>query len=112
MRIKVTGAAGPITFELNDSPAAQALATQLPLTTKVENYSNDEKIFYPEALTTENTPRSHGHQGDLAYYAPWGDVVMFYQEFSTAPGLYALGKCVDGADQISGLHGQVTIEQV
>jgi hypothetical protein len=26
--------------------------------------------------------------GTLAYYAPWGDVVMFYKEFGTASGLY------------------------
>lgn len=111
MQIKVTNNNKTILFELNDSTAAKDLAEQLPLTTTVKNYSDDEKIFYPRTLSTDNTPRSHGPQGDLAYFAPWGDVVMFYREFSTAPGLYNLGKCVSGEENIAGLTGQIRVEQ-
>lgn len=109
MKIQVSDHNHTIIFELNDSDAAQDLACQLPLTTKVENYSDDEKIFYPDQLCKTNTPFSHGHQGDLALYSPWGDVVMFYKEFSSAPGLYQLGHCVKGERQIGQLTGNITI---
>lgn len=101
-----------IVFDLNDSETAQELAQQLPLTTKVENYSNDEKIFYPKALNSNGSPRSNGRKGDLAYFAPWGDVCMFYRDFSSAPGLYNLGHCLSGEDQIPQLSGQITISAI
>lgn len=47
LQIRVEGTAGEnIVFQLNDSIAAKALYEQLPLSIQVENYSNNEKIFY------------------------------------------------------------------
>lgn len=112
MQIQVSDQNHTIKFELNDSDAAKDLVSQLPLTTKVENYSDDEKIFYPDKLRQTNTPFSHGHRGDLALYAPWGDVVMFYKDFSSAPGLYNLGYCVSSEDEITQLTGNITVKLV
>lgn len=36
-----------VTVQLNGSPAAQSLAAQLPMDIDMENYSTNEKIFYP-----------------------------------------------------------------
>lgn len=36
-----------VAYQLNNSQAAKELYAQLPLTLKVENYSDNEKIFYP-----------------------------------------------------------------
>ena len=56
-RISVTGNTGRVVFELNDSNAADDLWSQLPFDVEVENFSNNEKIFYPEnELDTANTP--------------------------------------------------------
>ena len=103
-----------IIFELNDSSAATSLYEQLPLTINVENYSNNEKIFYPtNKLNTDNTPiTGNDGEGTLAYYAPWGDVVMFYNTFNSASGLYQLGKAVEGTEQIRNLSGNITIEKI
>ena len=99
-------------FELNDSPAAKDLYAQLPLSIAVENYSNDEKIFYPpEKLNTNDTPLADAHAGTLAYYAPWGDVVMFYEDFGSAAGLYELGKVTEGAEYIREMTGTIHIEK-
>lgn len=111
-KIKVTNQNRVVTFELNDSGAAQSLLDQLPLTINVKNYSSDEKVFYPKELSLDNTPMSQGRSGDLGYYAPWGDVCMFFRDFSSAPGLYQLGHCVAGQDQISQLSGTIKIEEV
>ena len=99
-------------FELNDSLAAQALYEQLPMSIEVENFGNNEKIFYPpKKLPTEKTPSADAQSGTLAYYAPWGDVVMFYKDFGTAEGLYELGCAVSGAEHIKNMSGVIEIEK-
>ena len=55
-----------------------ALAAQLPMDIDMENYSTNEKIFYPsQKLDTQQTPRAANKVGILAYYEPWGDIVFF-----------------------------------
>lgn len=101
-----------IEYALNDSQAAADLYSQLPRTIEVEDYSTNEKIFYPpEELDTGDAPEAAGGAGVLAYYEPWGDVVMFYDDFSTASGLYELGTVTSGSENISELSGSVRIEQ-
>lgn len=112
MKVQVSDQQNKVVFEVNDSDASKDLIKQLPLTTKLENYNDDEKIFYPQKLKTDNTPISQGRVGDLAYFAPWGDVVLYYKNFQAYPGLYQLGKCVFGKDKISKLKGIVTINLV
>lgn len=112
MQISVRADGGIVVFELNDSRAAQMLYEQLPLTIEVENYSTNEKIFYPpQELDTGDAPQADGGAGTLAYYAPWGDVVMFYGDFNPSGGLYELGNAVSGDAQISQLSGTVQIER-
>jgi hypothetical protein len=112
MRIIVKANGYTIVFELNNSPAARDLYTQLPLGIKVENYSNNEKIFYPpKKLNTTDTPQANARTGTLAYYAPWGDVVMFYRSFGSAPGLYQLGHAISGSEYIQGMSGTIQIEK-
>lgn len=103
-----------VTYELNDSPAASALLAQLPLTLEVENFSNNEKVFYPPAeLDVTDTPLAEtGAAGTLAYYEPWGDVVMFYGPFSRNGSLYELGRAVAGEEQLAGLSGTVEVALV
>jgi hypothetical protein len=100
-----------IVFELNASHAAKDLYRQLPLSIMVENYSNNEKIFHPpEKLSTDATPLvNHARPGTLAYYAPWGNVVMFYGSFGSAPGLYELGHVMSGKEHIHKLSGTMDI---
>ncbi len=111
MRMTVNADGNTIIFELNDSQAAKDLFAQLPLQIDVENYSSNEKIFYPpKKLKTANTPLVKSAQsGTLAYYAPWGDVVMFYGRFGSASGLYELGDAVQGAEHIKDLSGSLQI---
>jgi len=114
MQISVKANGNTTVFELNNSPAARDLYAQLPLSITVENYSNNEKIFYPpEKLNTNDTPKADGgHAGTLAYYAPWADVVMFYGRFGSAAGLYELGHAISGSEYIGGMSGTIQIEKV
>lgn len=112
MKISVKANGNTTVFELNNSQAAKDLYAQLPLNIKVENYSSNEKIFYPpKKLNTQNTPQADAQVGTLAYYAPWGDVVMFYGSFGSAAGLYELGHAVSGSEHIRKMSGTVRIEK-
>ena len=112
MQIRVKANGNTTVFELNNSPAARDLYAQLPLSISVENYSNNEKIFYPpEKLNTTDTPQADARAGTLAYYAPWGDVVMFYGSFGSAAGLYELGHAISGSEYIRGMSGTIQIEK-
>lgn len=99
-------------FALNDTSAAASLYGQLPLTIDVENYSNNEKIFYPEKLDCTDVIESACEAGTLAYFSPWDDVVMFYGSQSKYPGLYILGEAVEGVDNIRNLSGKIEITKV
>ncbi len=102
-----------VIYELNDSAAASALCDQLPLTVEVEDYSTNEKIFYPpQELDTTDCPLAAGGSGTLAYYAPWGDVVMFYGDYSQNPSLFELGQVISGGELVGGMSGTVTVDTV
>ena len=47
MKIRVSDGLNTITYKLNETSAAKSLYQMLPLKVTVENYSNNEKIFYP-----------------------------------------------------------------
>lgn len=112
-QIEVRFDGGTVVYQLNDSAAADALLTQLPLTVELEDYSTNEKIFYPpQALDTSGAPLAEGGAGVLAYYAPWGDVVLFYDSFGRNSSLYALGQVVSGGELVGELSGTVTIAPV
>ncbi len=103
--------ARPVVFELNGSNAAMSLYGQLPLTAEVENYSDDEKIFYPEKLDTADPVNADAKKGTPACFSPWGDVVMYYRDFGAYPGLYELGQAVSGTDEIESLSGTLQITE-
>lgn len=109
MRISVKSEEYEIIYELNDSKAAKELYAQLPLTTEVEPFSNNEMTFYPEKLDVADAPFSDGEPGSLSYYAPWGDVVMFYAPCAPNSSLYELGKAIVGAEYIENLSGTITV---
>lgn len=112
MQISVLANGNTVVFELNDNQAARDLYEQLPLTTEVENYSTNEKIFYPPVeLDVSDAPQAEAGAGTLAYYAPWGDVIMFYGDFGSASGLYELGQVVSGSEYISEMTGSIQIQQ-
>lgn len=107
-QITVRADGAEVTFTLNTSTAASQLYEQLPLDSTVENFSSNEKIFYPpQPLDQSGAPHAQGGAGTLAYYAPWGNVVMFYGDYSPNSGLFELGQAVSGAQNIGNLSGTI-----
>ena len=99
MRISVSDGLNEAVFELVETKAAKSLYAMLPFTVKVENYSDNEKIFYlDEPLDTGDTPLATGAAGTLCYFEPWNDVVIFYGDGAPYEGLYELGTVQDSWD--------------
>lgn len=97
MRIRCTFTQRDFTISLLDNPTARDLVSLLPLDLTIQDYSNNEKIAYlPRRLTTEGGgPFPNEAPGDFCYYAPWGDIVFFYDSYRYSPGLIRLGR-LDG----------------
>jgi hypothetical protein len=88
---------------LYDTPAARDFASMLPLTLTLEDYSKTEKISdLPRKLTREGAPAgADPAAGDIAYYAPWGNLAVFYKNFRYSDGLILLGRLDGGAETLS-----------
>lgn len=86
-----------VTATLYNNPSARNFASMLPLDLKIEDYSDNEKIAYlPRKLTEEGSgPFGNEKPGDVCYYAPWGNVILFYAAYRYSSGLIRLGR-VDG----------------
>jgi len=91
-KIKVGEENFPVVYY--DNPTSRSLVAQMPFTVTLEDYAGIEKIFYPpQSLNKDDAPEGAEPQiGDLMYYAPWGDVAIFYKNFRFASGLIPLGK--------------------
>lgn len=83
-----------VTLTLGDGASARAFRALLPLTVELTDYNATEKITdLPKRLTTEGEPAGVDPQpGDLAYYAPWGNLAVFYKDFTYSRGLVRLGR--------------------
>ena len=90
-------------IQLDDNPTARDLVALLPLKLDLEDYAATEKIAsLPRRLGTAESPRGYTPvAGDLAYYAPWGNLAIFHKGFSYAAGLIRLGRIERGIDRLA-----------
>ena len=97
MKINITVGDKVLTATMENNETAKDLISMFPLTVTLEDYASTEKIFYPDRqLSTEGAPSGYKPSvGDITYYAPWGDIAIFYKNFCFAGGLINLGK-IDG----------------
>jgi hypothetical protein len=115
MKIRITIGDKVVTATLTDSEAARDFVSLLPLTLTLEDYAKTEKISYlPRKLSTTGAPAgSDPDVGDIAYYAPWGNLAIYYRDFGYSSGLVILGK-IDGDVEAFNAPGSVkaTVELV
>jgi len=112
MDIRVTLDGRPVDATLNDSPAARDFAALLPLTLDLEDFHQTERIAdLPRRLTTSGAPEPAAPKaGDLTYYAPWGNLALFYQDGDSASDdLLILGSIDADTDRLAGAD-RITIE--
>jgi hypothetical protein len=110
MRIRLTINGKSTTATLIDSPTTRDFIALLPMTLKLDDYASTEKIAYlPKKLTTQGAPAGIDPDvGDVTYYAPWGNLAIFYQDFGYSSGLIKLGRFDTGVEVIA-VGGSLTV---
>jgi hypothetical protein len=101
IRIQLEGRS--VTATLGQSQAARDFLSLLPLTLTLTDYNATEKIAdLPRKLSTSGAPAGVDPDiGDITYYAPWGNLAIFYRDFGYSSGLVRLGRLDSGVDVLS-----------
>jgi hypothetical protein len=110
MKIRLTVDGRSITATLFDSPTTRDFISLLPLTLTLEDYAGTEKIAYlSRKLSEEDAPAGVDPSvGDITYYAPWGNLALFYKDFGYAKALIKLGS-IDEGIEVFNVPGSVTV---
>ncbi|MFD3719062.1 cyclophilin-like fold protein [Streptomyces sp. NPDC058674] len=112
MDLHVTLDGRPVEAALNDSPAARDFAALLPLTLALEDFHDTERVAdLPRKLDTSGASEPDtARAGDIAYYALWGNLALFYRDGPAASAdLLILGHLDASADQLARAE-RITIE--
>ena len=111
MRVTITIGEQRFHATLSDSAAARDLVAQLPVTVHMTDHGGVEKTGpLPSKLSLEGQPDGADPDvGDLGYYAPGNDLVLYYGDQSFYNGIVVLGRLEgDAAQRIADLQGPVT----
>ena len=98
---------------LLDNATTRDLVSLLPMTLTLEDYASTEKIAYlPRKLATAGAPEGIDPSvGDITYYAPWGNLALFYKDFGYSKGLVKLGSIDQGVRALQRLgNSMATVE--
>lgn len=101
-KVKLTIEGQKFDVTLYDNPAANALYDMLPIELTFEDFNGIEKIAYIDGeLPSEGEgDRFDPDTGDLCLYVPWGNLSIFYKDFSSSEDLISLGHIDSGIDII------------
>jgi hypothetical protein len=102
MKFRMSFNGETMTATLLDNSSARELATILPLDLTIGDYSTNEKIAYLPSKLKEVVDEPFGDErpGDVAYYAPWGNLVFFHDAYRYSKGLIRLGRFDDGFEPL------------
>jgi hypothetical protein len=102
MKVRLTINGRTLTASLSDNATARDFLALLPLTLTLEDYAATEKISYlPRKLSTAGAPAGFDPSvGDIAYYAPWGNLAIFYKDFGYSRGLIQVGRIDSGIEAL------------
>lgn len=98
---------------LVDSPSARDFLSQLPLKLPLRDYAGTEKIAdLPRKLTREGAPAAITPvKGDVTFYAPWGNLAIFYKDGHHSPGLIPLGRIEGDLGDLANANSEVLIRR-
>jgi Uncharacterized conserved protein len=96
---------------MNNSRASNDFIAMLPATLTFRDYNATEKVGdLPRKLSTSGSPVGFDPSvGDLTYYAPWGNLALFYKDFGYSNGLVSLGKLESGVETLATMRGEFQV---
>ena len=111
LKIVLKTSSGEVTAVLDDTAVARSFAAQLPLTLNLKDYGGREKVAkLPKRLDTSGSPvGSDGKKGEISYFAPWNNFVIYYGYQPYYEGIVRLG-VIDGDVGLVAKDGEIKIE--
>ena len=111
MHLRLTIEQAVLTARLLDNDTSRDFASLLPLTLTLGDFHATEKISdLPRRLSaTDASPGTDAEAGDIAYYAPWGNLALFYRDSEYAPGLVKLGTIDSGTEILAAIDDEFTV---
>jgi hypothetical protein len=103
MPIRIVTEGRELRGTLDDTPAGRDFASLLPLTLQLTDFHGAEKISdLPRRLSNEDRipPGTPGAPGDMTVYAPWGNLAIFYRDFTYSDDLFRLGRLEPGSAEV------------
>lgn len=103
VEIRISVGQQVMTAVLDDTPTARDFIALLPLTVTLRDYSTAEKVSeaLPHRLSEDGAPgNAAGETGDIAYYAPWGNIAFYRGQGPDAPGVIRIGKILNGSEAL------------
>ena len=87
-----------------DNNAGKSFLELLPLTIKMTDYNNTEKIGkVGNKINTKGEPEAYDpDKSDIAFYQPFGNLCFFYRDFGLSHALYSIGKVTKGIEVFAG----------
>ncbi|MCF5702254.1 cyclophilin-like fold protein [Pseudomonas syringae] len=103
MKIRIDLSDGSVRATLANNDASKDFVKQLPMKLTLEDYASTEKISdLPQPLSTQGAPAGFTPSaGDVAFYAPWGNLAIFHKGFKYSNGLIKLGRIDSGLEILS-----------
>lgn len=100
-RIRLTFDGGEAIVTIRDHPISREFLSRLPMTLNFKDYIGKEKIGHL-ASKLPSDGSSPIASGDFAYYAPWGNLAIFYDGTGHAgAGLIILGIIESGKEALA-----------
>ena len=100
---------------LDNNATSRDFVSLLPLTLTLKDHAQTEKVSdLPKKLSTQGAPAGHDPKvGEIAYYAPWGNLAIYYKDFEYSSGLVKLGRIDSGIEALKQPGPlKVTIERI
>ncbi|MFD1505060.1 hypothetical protein FE374_10390 [Georgenia yuyongxinii] len=111
MKVQITIGNQHFQATLAESAAARDLVAQLPVSIDMTDHGGVEKTGpLPSPLSLDGQPEGADPDvGDVGYYAPGNDLVLYNGDQSYYPGIVILGRSEgDAAQRIAERDGSIT----
>lgn len=104
-----------VIVEMLDNPASRDFMSLLPLKLDFSDFAKAEKVAtLPRRLRTQGSPTPREATGDFTYYAPWGNLAVFYHGSGSDGQLYVLGRITSNKKTLASMKRNftATIEKI
>lgn len=99
-RIKMTFNKYEVIIMIFEGKSSEDFLKQLPITLNFEDFAGEEKIAYLNRKLIAANENLKNEKRNFCYYAPWGNLAVFYKGYGNASALIKLGYIEEGKEYL------------